>query len=129
MDQQVSDQEPGQVLLRDPPELGDTAREPRGIREQGVEGGADPVPVVAGGDVRADQAAALGLPAKGVVHKLANGPLVAWCRPLPLAAGDLAVDLAPLCDGLTPDIQRPTHLAPHLARRIPPDSAWPLPGR
>jgi hypothetical protein len=112
MGQQVADQEPGQVLLRNAPELGDAAGEPRGIREQGVEGGVDPVPAVAGCSVRADQAAAPGLPAEGVVHKLANGPLVAWCRPLPLALGDLAVNLAPLGGGLTPDIQRPTHLVP-----------------
>jgi len=61
MDQQVADQEPGQVLLRDPPELGDVPRELRGIREQDAEGGADPVPVVAGCGVRAEQAPALGL--------------------------------------------------------------------
>jgi hypothetical protein len=112
MDQQVADQEPGQVLLRNPRELGDAAREPRGIGEQGIEGGADPVPVVTGCGARADHAAALGLPAKGVLHELAHGPLLAWRRLLPLAVGDLTVNLAPLGCGLTPDIYQPAHLVP-----------------
>src|SRR5207249_11017053 len=126
VEEEVADQEPGQLLLRDSPELGDAPREPRGLREQGVEGDADPVPVVTGSGARADQAAAPGLPAKGVLHELANGPLVAWRRPLPLAVGDLAVNLAPLGCGLTPQIQRCTHLVPPPSS---PDGAWQPPGR
>ena len=84
------------------------------------------LPVSPGGGVRADQAAALGLPAKGVLHELANGPLVTWRRPIPLAVGDLAVNLAPLGCGLTPQIQRSTHLVPPPSS---PDGAWQPPGR
>lgn len=115
MDQQVADEECGQILLGNPRELGNVPGEPRGIREQGVEGGADPFPVVAGGGARADEAPTLGLPAQNVVHQLADVPLVAWRRFLPLAVGDLTVDLAPLSRGLAPQIQLPAHRVPHSA--------------
>ena len=120
VDQQVAGQETNQVLLRNPPELGDVPRELRGIRKQDVKSGPDPVPVVAGCNVRADQATALGLPSQRVVHKLAYAPLVAGCRLLPLAVGDLTVYLAPLGGGLSPEIQRWSSSWPPPARRMPP---------
>ena len=83
----VADQEPGQLLLRDPP--GDVAvsREGSESRASRARIGSAAATGAAPGRI---QAAALGLPAKGVLHELAHGPLVAWRRPLPLAVGDLA---------------------------------------